>query len=157
MIPDFPHNIRFVQLFFCCALILLCLCPVGCFCLAFLHWDSQQGRNLATSGHNKQKFQLGQCYSYIMRKVWYHQIWIQNDFGFMVLILTYIPSSLWCDMYISTASFWQNLHLLKLILHLTKKMDYCLKITRNSFVSKYSVPATVCIFTEFDYVYPTHH
>ena len=34
--------------------------------------------------------QLGQSYSYIMRKVWYHQIWIQNNLGFMVLILTYI-------------------------------------------------------------------
>ena len=38
-----------------------------------------------------------------------------------------------------------------------KKMDYCLKITRNSFVSKYSVPATVCIFTKFEYICPTHH
>ena len=28
--------------------------------------------------HNKQKFQFGQSYSYIMRKVWYHQIWIQT-------------------------------------------------------------------------------
>ena len=25
-----------------------------------------------------------------MRKVWYHQIWIQNDFGFIVLILIFI-------------------------------------------------------------------
>ena len=26
-----------------------------------------------------------------MRKVWYHQILIQNNLGFIVLILTYIP------------------------------------------------------------------
>ena len=53
-----------------------------------LNWDSQQGRDLATSGRNKQQFQLGQSYSYIMRKVCYHQIWIQNNVGFMVLILS---------------------------------------------------------------------
>jgi hypothetical protein len=29
---------------------------------------------IATSGRNKIKFQSGQSYSYIMRKVWYHQI-----------------------------------------------------------------------------------
>ena len=62
-------------------------CPVGCLSLVKLNWDSQQGRDLATSGCNKQKFQLGQSYSYIMRKVWYHQIWIQFCFGFIVLIL----------------------------------------------------------------------
>ena len=27
---------------------------------------------------------------YYMRKVWYHQIWIQNNLGFLVLILIYI-------------------------------------------------------------------
>ena len=38
-----------------------------------------------------------------------------------------------------------------------KKMDYCLKITMYIvFLCKYAVPATVCIFTEFDYVCPTH-
>ena len=57
--------------------------------LAFLNWDSQQGRDLAMSGCIKQKFQLGQSCSYIIRKVWYHQIWIQNNLGFMVLILMY--------------------------------------------------------------------
>ena len=39
------------------------------------------------SGHNKQKFQLGQSYSYITKKVYYHQIWIQKNLGFMVLTL----------------------------------------------------------------------
>ena len=57
-------------------------------------WASQQGRNLATSGGNKKKFRLGQSYSYIMRKVWYHQIWIQNNLGFIVLILMYVPVTL---------------------------------------------------------------
>jgi hypothetical protein len=65
-------------------LALLCLCPVGCLSLEKLNCDSQQGRDLATSGCNKRKFQLGQTYSYIMRKVWYHQIWIKNYFGFIV-------------------------------------------------------------------------
>ena len=62
-----------------------------CLCLAFLNWDSQQGRDLATSGRNKQIFQLGQCYFYIMRKDWYHQIWSQNK-SFMVSDLMYIPT-----------------------------------------------------------------
>ena len=31
--------------------------------LAFQNWDSQQGRDLATSECNRQKFQLGQSYS----------------------------------------------------------------------------------------------
>ena len=70
MIPDFPHNIR----------------------------DSQQGRDLATSGCNRQKFQLGQ--SYIMWKVWHHQIWIQNNLGFLVLILIYILKPTLKDQYI---------------------------------------------------------
>ena len=34
-----------------------------------------------------EKNQSGKFYSYIMRKVWYHQIWIQNYLGFIVLIL----------------------------------------------------------------------
>ena len=62
--------------------MLLCLCPVGWLSLAFQNWDSQQGRDLATSGRNGQKFQLGQSFSSIMRKVWYHQIWIQNNLVF---------------------------------------------------------------------------
>ena len=33
-------------------------------------------------------FQLDQSYSYIMRKVWYHQIWILNYLSFIVLILS---------------------------------------------------------------------
>ena len=39
--------------FFCCILALLSLCPVGCLSWEKLNWDSQQGRDLATSGRNK--------------------------------------------------------------------------------------------------------
>ena len=56
----------------------LSLCPAGCLSLEKLNWDSQQGRDLATSGRNK-KISIG--------PVWYHQIWIQTYLGFMVLIL----------------------------------------------------------------------
>ena len=66
MIPDFPHNIiriRLAQLiFFWCILKLLCLCHVGCLSSAFLNWDNQQGRDLVTSGSNKQNIQFGQLY-----------------------------------------------------------------------------------------------
>ena len=46
---------------------------------------------LLVSGRNK-KNQSGQSYSYIMRTVWYPHIWIQNNLGFMVSDLMYIPS-----------------------------------------------------------------
>ena len=88
----YKNKIGSIEIFVCCVLTLLSLCPVGCLSLEKLNWDSQQVRDLATSGRNKQKFQLGQSYSYIMRKVWYHQIWIQNNLGFMVLILMYIST-----------------------------------------------------------------
>ena len=46
--------------FFCCPLTLLSLYPVGCLSSAFLNWDSQQGRKLATSGRsNKNKISIG--------------------------------------------------------------------------------------------------
>ena len=86
MMPDFPIDIRIrlaELIFFHCTLTLLTLYPVGCLSLEKLNWDSQQGRDLATSGCNK-KNQLSQSYSYINRKVWHHQIWIQNNLGFMV-------------------------------------------------------------------------
>ena len=52
--------------------------------LAFLNWDSQQDRDLATSRRSNKRCQFCQSYSYTIRKVWYHQIWIQNYFGFIV-------------------------------------------------------------------------
>ena len=90
MIPDFPHIIKIrlaplkkklLRPDFAKSLP----CWLGQFC-----WDSQQGRDFAKSGHNKKLFWWGQSYFYIMRKVWYHQIWIQSYFGFIVLILMYI-------------------------------------------------------------------
>ena len=48
------------------------------------------GRKLAKSGSNNKKIQFFQSYSYVNRKVWYHQIWIPNNLGFMVLILSRI-------------------------------------------------------------------
>ena len=76
----------------CCILTLLCLCPVGCFSLVQLNWESQQGRDIATSGRNNLFFNLANLFLYIMMKVWYHQIRIQNNLGFMVLILMSSPN-----------------------------------------------------------------
>ena len=90
----YKNKIGWIEIFVCCVLTLLTLCPVGCLRLEKLNWDSQQGRHLATSGCNKKKFQSCQSYSYIMRKVWYHQIWIQNNLGFMVSDLIYILYSM---------------------------------------------------------------
>ena len=41
---------------FFCPLTLLSLCPVGCLSLALLNWDSQQSRDLETSGSIKENF-----------------------------------------------------------------------------------------------------
>ena len=89
MIPDFPINIRIrlVELIFFLLLpnfanSLPCL-------LSQQNWASQQGRKLAKSGSNKKKFQFCKSYSYVYRKVWYHQIWITNNLGF-----------LWCSSYL---------------------------------------------------------
>ena len=86
----YKNKIGLIETLFCCFLTLLCLCPVGCLSLEKFSWDSQQGRDRATSGSNKIKFQSDQYYSYIIRKVWYHQIRIQTYLGFIVLILIYI-------------------------------------------------------------------
>ena len=50
----------------------------------FIEVTSYKIHTLAMSGSNKNKIQLGQSYSYIMRKVVYHRIWIQNYLGFIV-------------------------------------------------------------------------
>ena len=89
MISDFPHNIR-IRL----ALLIFLLRPdvalsLPCWLLQ-LNWDSQQGRDRETSGH-KIFFLIGPIlFLYIMRKVWYHQILIQNYLDFIVLILVYM-------------------------------------------------------------------
>ena len=81
------NKIGRIEIFFCCFLTLLIFCPVSWVSFAE---TSQQGRKLAKSGSNKKKFQFCQSYSYVNRKVWYHQIWIPNNLGFMVLIQIYI-------------------------------------------------------------------
>ena len=84
MIPDFPIDIRIrlteLNFFFCCFLTLLIFCPVGW--VSFTE-TSQQFRKLAKSGRNKKKIQFCQYYSYVNRKIWYHQIWISNNLGFI--------------------------------------------------------------------------
>ena len=87
------NKIGRIEIFFCCFLTLLIFCPVSWVSFAE---TSQQGRKLAKSGSNKKNFQFCQSYSYVNRKVWYHQIWIPNNLDFMVLILMYVPTSFVC-------------------------------------------------------------
>ena len=49
------------------------------------------GQRLSNFRTQVTKISVCQSYSYTMRKFWYHQIWNQNNLGFMVLILTFIP------------------------------------------------------------------
>ena len=83
MIPDFPLNIRIRLAWLKSYFVASWRFSVSAMLVvsAFLNWDSQQGRVLVTLEHNKIKFQSGQSYSYIMRKVCYHQIWIQKYLG----------------------------------------------------------------------------
>ena len=94
MIPDFPHNIRIrlAQLKF--------LFVVSWRVLSLLCWLSQYrkaklrqptGQRLSNVRVQRKKIQLGHSYSYINRKVWYHQICIQNNIGFMVSDLIFMP------------------------------------------------------------------
>ena len=83
MIQDFPHiiKIRLVPLiFFCCVLTFQSLCPVGCLSLA----ETANRAETLLSQDATIFFWCGQSYSYNMRKVWDHQIWIQNYLGFIV-------------------------------------------------------------------------
>ena len=73
--------------------------PWNLSCLEFKFDDTRvllsQPKGQKISNVRKQQFffQFCQSYSYVNRKVWYHQIWIPNNLGFMVLILTYILTS----------------------------------------------------------------
>ena len=95
---EYKTKIGPIEIFVCCVLTLLSLCPVGFLSLEKLNLESPQGRDLATSGCNKNNFQLCQSYSYIMRKVWYHQIWIQNNLGFMVSDLILLQQVATCSL-----------------------------------------------------------
>ena len=48
------------------------------------------GERLSNVRTQQKNIQFCQSYSYIMRKVWYHQIWIQNYFSFIVSDIMYI-------------------------------------------------------------------
>ena len=76
-VPVFPHNIgiRLARLFFCCILMMLCVYPDGCLNLAETACRAETKQRQDTT----KKIQSGQSYFYIMRKVWCHQVWIQNN------------------------------------------------------------------------------
>ena len=82
------NKIGRIEIFFCCFLTLLIFCPVSWVSFAE---TSQQGRKLAKSGSNKKNFQFCQSYSYVNRKVWYHQIWIPSNLCFIVSDLMEVP------------------------------------------------------------------
>ena len=55
------------------------------------NWANQQGRKLVRKVRKQlKKFQFYQSYSYVHRKVWYHQIWIPNNLDFIVSDLLYM-------------------------------------------------------------------
>ena len=95
MIPDFPHNIR-IRLAW---LKFFLLRPdfaksLPCWLSQFSFSKLRQPTGQRQSNVRKQQKKImGQSYSYIMRKVWYHKIWIQNYFGFIVSDLMYIHST----------------------------------------------------------------
>ena len=56
------------------------------------------GQRISKIRKQQQKFQFCQSYSYVNRKVWYHQIWIPKNLGFIVSDLTYIHMTVfWCN------------------------------------------------------------
>ena len=143
MIPDFSHiyKNKIGQIdFFCCILTLLCLCPVGCFSSKNIHWDSQQDWDFATSGPHK-KIQSDQSYSYIMRKFWYYQIWIQNYLGFIVSDLMYICAAYIFEKVHIAVQFQQlSFKLLNFIFHPVKavksrKVFYSSHLQKKRFIS----------------------
>ena len=81
------------------------------------------GQRLSNVRRQQKKLQLCQSYSYVTRKVWYHQIWIQTNLGFIVLILMYyvLPNML---EYIDKIE-WNNLFLM--LVNLLLKKIYLLK------------------------------
>ena len=104
MKPDFPHNIRIrlAQLkFFCCVLTLLYLCPVACLSFEKLNWDSQQGRDLATSGGNK-KISIGPILF-----LYYEESLVSSNLNLnlLVLILMYVLFSIYINKN-HLSSFW---------------------------------------------------
>ena len=92
MIPDFPHDIgirlAWLKFFLLRPGVANSLpCWLSQFSFSKLRQPTGQGQS---NVRMQQKNQLGQSYSYIMRKVWYHQIWIQTYLDFIVFILMLI-------------------------------------------------------------------
>ena len=87
MIPDFPIDIR-ISL---AELNFFLLLPdfanfLPCW-LVSAKLTQLTGQKISKVRKQQKKFQFCQSYSYVNRKVWYHQIWIPNNLGYMVLIL----------------------------------------------------------------------
>ena len=62
------------------------------------------------SGSNNKKIQFCQSYSYVNRKVWYHQIWIPNSLGFIVSDLMFVLHAIFGDIaYFSQKEYFANL------------------------------------------------
>ena len=78
-----------IEIFLCCFLTLLIFCPIG---WSQQNWLSQQDRKLAKSESKKKISILPILFLWINRKVWYHQIWIPSNLGFIVSDLMYIPA-----------------------------------------------------------------
>ena len=91
----YKNKIGPIEIFVCYVMTLLQIWPIGCLSFEKLNGDSQQGRDLATSGGNKIKFQLGQSYSYVMRKLWYISLNLNSKqlrFHSVRHNVTYIPN-----------------------------------------------------------------
>ena len=79
------NKIGRIEIYFCCFLTLLILCPFGC-----LSKTEPTGQKISKVRKQQKNFQFCQSYSNVNRKVWYHQIWIPNNLGFIVSDLMYI-------------------------------------------------------------------
>ena len=75
----YKNKIGPIENFFCCILTLQNLCPVGCISLAE---TANRAETLQRQDATK-NFWWGRSYFYMIRKVWYHQILIQNYLGFI--------------------------------------------------------------------------
>ena len=102
MIPDFSHSIN-IRL----APLKEIVTPWSCKVSAKLR--QQTGLD---SGINNKNFQWGQCYLYFVWKVLYHQIWIQNYLGFIVIIVMHIQYSTvlpWIRFWWKKIVFWKKI------------------------------------------------
>jgi hypothetical protein len=77
MTPDFPHNIRIRLAQSKCFLLRPDVTKsLPCWLSQFRKAEQRQptGQRLSNVRMQQKKIESGQSYSYIMRKVWYHQI-----------------------------------------------------------------------------------